>query len=94
MQIFINSFFIIFFIVSIGGIMTKIYLLCQKQKNISIELYCDEEINIESKKLKNLYANRLSNESVRSSVRYHKGKFKSKEAYEKYKIEIKHLELP
>jgi hypothetical protein len=93
MKILVIGFFLIFYTVSIIGIIIKMKNISSKNRGnkIKIELYDNEEL---STNLKNFYMGRLSDKSVRSSVRYHNSLYKTNNDYEQYRNSIRKLELP
>lgn len=91
MEVMIMLFFAVFFIASLGGIIIRLRSMYLERNTTPIELYDDEEINLSIKKI---YTSRLSDTSVRGSVRYHNSLYKTNEDYEKYRENIRKLNLP
>lgn len=96
MQFLVLGFFLLFFIVSIIGIIVRLhsmYTQCTHYCNarIHIELYDDQEISAD---VINELIDRTSDQSVRSSVKYHNGLYKPSHDYEIYRTHVRKLELP
>ena len=91
MTILIVCFFVLFFVISIIGIVIKINSILVSNNKIEIKLYDNEELSTD---LSNIYVGRLADTSVRSSVRYHKSLYKINNDYEVYRNDIRKLNLP
>ena len=91
MKVLIICFFALFFVISIIGIIVQLYSICRKSKKVIISLYDDGEYETD---LSKVYVDRLADTSVRSSVRYHKGLYKTYENFEQYRDNIMRLTLP
>lgn len=92
MKIVVICFFAIFFLTSLIAIVCRIIsILKSNNKKIKIELYKNGEM---STNLSDIYVGRLSDASVRSSVRYHNSLYKVNNDYENYRNSIRKLELP
>lgn len=97
MKWIIWGFFIIFYGVSITALAIKVINSIirwnkKKKKNITkLELYNNKHY---SKEFTNMAVNRISDSDIRSSVRYHNSKYKTKEEYEEYRADIIKLNLP
>ena len=91
MELLMICFFSLFFLVSIIGIIIRLRSLCKKNSTMSIELYDNGNLSTD---LSNVYAGRLADTTVRSSVRYHKSLYKTNNDYEEYRNSIRNLDLP
>lgn len=91
MELLMICFFTLFFLISIIGIITRLRSLFTKNSTMSIELYDNGKLSTD---LSNIYAGRLADTTVRSSVRYHKSLYKTNDDYEKYRKRIRKLDLP
>ena len=91
MKVLIICFFALFFVISIIGIIAQLIFICRKSKKVIISLYDDGEYSTDLSKAN---GDRLANATVRSSVRYHKGLYKTYEDYEQYRDNIMRLTLP
>ncbi len=91
MKILIVCFFAVFFLISFIGIVFRLNQILKKDSDVIIKLYKNSEL---TSNLREIRVGRLSDESVRSSVRYHKSMYKGYEDYEKYRDSIINLELP
>ncbi len=87
----IICFFSVFFLTSFVGIICRLCKIFRKSTEEKIELYNNSELTTN---FKNMCIDRLSDASVRSSVRYHKSLYKNNEDYEEYREGIRKLELP
>lgn len=91
MKILIICFFTVFFLMSFIGIVFRLNQIIKKDSDAIIKLYNNSEL---TSNLREIRVGRLSDSSVRSSVRYHKSMYKEYEDYEKYRDSIRKLELP
>ena len=91
MKILVICFFSIFFLVSFIGIIFRLSVILKKNTEVKIELYDNSKL---ATNLSDVYVGRLSDTSVRSSVRYHKSLYKNNNYYEEYRDSIRKLELP
>lgn len=91
MENLIICFFTLFFVISFVGIVIKLFSICRKNSYIKIDLYEDGRPSVN---LSNVYAGRLADTSVRSSVRYHKSLYKTYNDYEQYRESVRKLNLP
>lgn len=91
MKILVICFFSIFFLVSFIGIIFRLSVILKKNTEVKIELYDNSKL---ATNLSDVYVGRLSDTSVRSSVRYHKSLYKNNNDYEEYRDSIRKLELP
>ena len=91
MTILIVVFFVLFFAGSILGIAVKLKSLLTNDNKVKIELYNNGKLSTD---LSNIYAGRLADTSVRSSVRYHKSLYKTNSDYEKHRNDVRKLSLP
>ena len=91
MTIFVIVFFATFYLLSAIAIVIKLRSIMTKSNTVKVELYDVKEY---STNLENIYAGRLADTSVRSSVRYHKSLYKTNDDYEKYRARIKALKFP
>lgn len=91
MEILLICFFSVFFLLSFIGILFRLTVILKKSNEVKIELYNNSELSTD---LSDIYVERLSDTSVRSSVRYHKSLYDNDNDYEKYRESIKQLELP
>lgn len=91
MKILIIGFFTIFLLFSVFAILSQIKTLKHKSKNEPIELYdnADDSTHIEQ-----IYNGKLSDAPVNSSVKCHNYLYQNTNDYEKYKNNIRTLELP
>ncbi len=90
MEILIIGFFSLFFLISIIAIIYKINILLKESKDIKIELYDNDNYKTN---LENIQIGRLSDKTIRSSVRYHNSLYKTNDNYEEYR-RINNLQLP
>ena len=91
MKIIVICFFSVFFLVSLIGIIFRLKVILRKNDEVKIELYNNSKL---ATNLSNVYVGRLSDSTVRSSVRYHKSLYKNNSDYEEYREGIRKLELP
>lgn len=91
METVITIFFTLFFGFSLLCIAYKIYSLRPCKVTHKIRLYNNKDYNTD---LKDTCVGRLSDASVRSSVRYHKSLYNANESFEKYKKEVNSLKWP
>ena len=91
MKIIVICFFSVFFLVSLIGIIFRLKVILRKNDEVKIELYNNSKL---ATNLRNVYVGRLSDSTVRSSVRYHKSLYKNNSDYEEYREGIRKLELP
>ncbi|MEY8426078.1 hypothetical protein AALB52_26150 [Lachnospiraceae bacterium 38-14] len=91
MELLMICFFTLFFLISIIGIIIRLISISTKRNVASIELYDDGSF---STNLNNVYVGRLADATVRSSVRFHKSLYKTKDDYEQYRNNIRELNLP
>lgn len=69
----------------------KLISFLLKDDKVKVELYDDGKLNTN---LEEMYAGRLADTTVRSSVRYHKSLYKTNNNYEEYRNTIRKLDLP
>lgn len=91
MELLMICFFTLFFLISIIGIIIRLISISTKSNVVSIELYDDGRFSTD---LSNVYVGRLADATVRSSVRFHKSLYKTKDDYELYRNNIRELNLP
>lgn len=91
MKILIIGSFAIFLLFSLFAILSQIKTLKHKSKNEPIELYDNADY---STHIEQIYNGRLSDATVRSSVRYHNSLYQKNNDYEEYRNDIRKLELP